>query len=151
MEGKKGPKRLQDIQTKAGRQLAGCGPSTSEQSSASSPVPLPSTEVTSHQGCSIPAVCPGSQRGGLAHPSSAESLAAFQCLRLFFLTGWGGQWVLATTCYTTQAVQEELGQADAVTRPVGVAVLGINYCTNTGSAWRTSSFQLPVPITSTHT
>lgn len=60
---------------------------------------------------------------GLAGPSSAESLAAFRCLRLF-LPGWGGQWVLATTCSTTQAVQEELGQADPVTRPVRVAVPG---------------------------
>lgn len=32
--------------------------------------------------------------------------------------------MLATTCHTTQAVQEELGQADPVTRPVGVAVPG---------------------------
>lgn len=32
--------------------------------------------------------------------------------------------MLATTCSTTHAVQEELGQADPVARPVGMAVLG---------------------------
>lgn len=61
--------------------------------------------------------------------------------------------MLATTCSTTRAVQEELGQADPVTRPAGVAALG-NELLHRDKHWQhmdNSSSQLPVPITSTHT
>lgn len=102
-----------------------------------------------HQGCRIPALCPGTQRDGLAQ--QCRKLSSFSVfLRLFFArlgraVGVGHNLFHHTGC------AGGTGSGRSCHSPCRGGCAGELITAQTLAAHGNSSFQLPVPITSTHT